>query len=140
LSVYFDASILVSMFVSGALSARADAYILDHKPAAVVSSLAAAEVASALGVKIRRGEIDVPRARGSFAAFDAWRSRAAAVCEVTDADVLVANSHLRRLDLPLRTADAIHLAIAERLRTPIATFDAQIMASALALGLSLAPT
>lgn len=127
------------MFLSDAHSARADAYIAKHNPTAIVSSLARAEVASALGVKLRRREIDLGRARGGLAAFDAWQARTATGCEVTDVDVTLADAFLRRFDLPLRTADAVHLAIAARLGSAIATFDAQIVSSAQALGIALAP-
>lgn len=140
LSVYFDASLLVSMFVHDPLSARADAYIASANPTATVSDFASAEFASALGVKLRRGELDTTKVRAVLADFDGWRSRGTVGCELTNADVVTADAILRRFDLPLRAPDAMHLAIAQRLGVPIATFDVQMALSAGALGVTLAPT
>jgi predicted nucleic acid-binding protein len=54
-------------------------------------------------------------------------------------DTAQAGSWLRRLDLVLRTPDALHLAIAARLGAPVATFDRGMEAAARNLGLRLAP-
>jgi predicted nucleic acid-binding protein len=43
---------------------------------------------------------------------------------------------LRRLDLNLRTPDAIHIAIAQRLGAELATFDVRMAESAEALGVT----
>jgi uncharacterized protein len=48
--------------------------------------------------------------------------------------IAVATTFLRRLDLPLKTPDAIHIAIAQRLGATLVTFDRQMAASARALG------
>ena len=52
-------------------------------------------------------------------------------------DVAYATACMRRFDLPLRTPDAIHLAIARRSAT-LVTFEGQMAASAEALGISCA--
>jgi predicted nucleic acid-binding protein len=45
---------------------------------------------------------------------------------------------LRRLDLTLRTADTINIAIAQRMGATLATFDQKMAAGAALLGLSVA--
>ena len=45
---------------------------------------------------------------------------------------------LRRLDLPLRTPDAINIAIAQRIDAALATFDDKMRAAATAIGVSIA--
>jgi predicted nucleic acid-binding protein len=45
---------------------------------------------------------------------------------------------LRRLDLPLKTPDAIHIAIAQRVDATLVTFDWQMAAAARALGTIIA--
>jgi len=45
---------------------------------------------------------------------------------------------LRRLDLPLRTPDMLHIAIAARLQAKLATFDDRMQSAATKLGLPIA--
>jgi predicted nucleic acid-binding protein len=54
--------------------------------------------------------------------------------ETLSADIEAANAFLRRLDLPLRTSDALHIAICQRADASLATFDAKMKASAINLG------
>lgn len=53
-------------------------------------------------------------------------------------DLVDAEGFLRRLDLNLRTPDALNIAIARRLGIPLATFDGKMAAAASALGLETA--
>ena len=54
--------------------------------------------------------------------------------EMTPGDLAAATVFLRRLDLPLRTPDALHIAIAQRVGAMLVTFDRQMAASARTLG------
>jgi len=137
-NVYFDASVIVSFVINDALSSRVEAYITREKPTAVVSDFAAAEVASALNLRVRAGTIAPDSARAALGQMDLWRAQAAAACLLTSTDILVADAFLRRLDLPLRAPDAIHLAIAQRLDVEIATGDLRMKDCASRLGIKLA--
>jgi predicted nucleic acid-binding protein len=137
-NVYFDASVIVSFVINDALSPRVDAYINSVSPIAVVSDFAAAEVASALNLRVRAGTMDQDGARAALGRLDLWRAQAAASCQLTSTDILVADAFLRRLDLPLRAPDAIHLAIAQRLDIAIATGDLRMKDCAVRLGIKLA--
>jgi predicted nucleic acid-binding protein len=53
---------------------------------------------------------------------------------MTPGDLAAATMFLRRLDLPLRTPDALHIAIAQRVGAMLVTFDRQMAASARTLG------
>jgi predicted nucleic acid-binding protein len=140
LSVYFDASLIVSTLLPDALSGRADAYIRRELPTPIVSDFAATEVSAVIGVKLRRGVLDIAGARRALDEFDIWRSAVTTRCDLTTDDVAAADSFLRRLDLALRAPDALHLAIARRLGAPLATFDVRMSDAATALGIQLAPT
>jgi predicted nucleic acid-binding protein len=63
-----------------------------------------------------------------------WRKRFAVAADGHGADIRAADIFLRRLDLNLRTPDAIHIAIARRLGAELATFDVRMAESAEALG------
>ncbi|MGD9616467.1 MAG: PIN domain-containing protein [Alphaproteobacteria bacterium] len=58
--------------------------------------------------------------------------------EISPADVAAATIFLRRLDLTLRTPDAFHLAIAQRLGATLVTFDRRMAGSAGTLGVAVA--
>jgi uncharacterized protein len=58
--------------------------------------------------------------------------------EITTADIDAANRILRRLNVNLRTPDAIHIAISRRLEATLVTFDRSMAAGARALGVPIA--
>ncbi len=76
-------------------------------------------------------------ARIAFSNFDAWTARSTHHAELVAADVTAAQAFLRRLDLTLRTPDALNIAIALRVGADLATFDEKMAASARALGTPL---
>jgi uncharacterized protein len=139
-SVYFDASLIVPMFVEDALNERADAYIERFAPLPVISDFAMAEVASALNLRVRARLLDVSEAREALGELDIWRAQTVSTCQVDRADIATAEAFLRRLDLPLRAPDAIHIAVAQRLNLELATFDQRMADCASRLGVRLATT
>jgi uncharacterized protein len=78
----------------------------------IVSDFAAAEFASAMARRVRTGGITPDEARLAFSTFDAWAARATRREQTKAADVSAAEAFLRRLDLNLRTPDALNIAIA----------------------------
>jgi predicted nucleic acid-binding protein len=122
--------------VRDALSDRAWTYLDNRAPTPVVSDFARAEVASAVGLRRRRHELTAAAARAVLADFDLWLTGAIG-CELSTADIAVAEAMLRRLDLGLRAPDALHVAIARRLALPLATFDARLAEAAALLGVTL---
>src|ERR1700712_1661652 len=115
LSVYFDASILVAFFTDDGFSSRADEAFRGHAIIPVVSDFGAAEFASAIARLLRVNLLSSDEARQVFSDFDAWVARAASRIESLPSDVRAAEAILRRLDMTLRTPDAIHIAIAQRI-------------------------
>lgn len=137
MNVYLDASVIVPLFVPDPFTAKADALIREILPVVFISDLAAAELASAVARRVRTGESTAIEAHSVFSDFDRW-SRPHLRVQIGTADIALAATFLRRLDLPLRTIDAIHIAAARRLGTTLATFDKQMSASATALGVMVA--
>ncbi len=135
MSVYLDASVLVALLMVDALTARADAFFRANTPVLIVSDFAAAEFASAVARRVRTGDITADEARSGFSAFDSWTARATLREETMTADIRAAEAFLRRLDLSLRTADALNIAIAQRIRASLVTFDERMAASARVLGI-----
>jgi predicted nucleic acid-binding protein len=127
---YLDASVLVALLAPEPLSARADGFVRANPTGLTVSDFAIAEFASAIARRVRTKECTLDEARADLADFDAWMK----FIETAPADIAVASTFLRRLDLPLKTPDAIHIAIAQRIGATLVTFDRQMAAAARALG------
>jgi predicted nucleic acid-binding protein len=136
--LYLDASVLVALILNEPLSARADALLRNSGPVVLVSDFAAAEFASALGRRVRTGQMTAVTGRLAFANMDAWAARTTQRIETTSADVTVAEAFLRRLDLTLRTPDALNIALAQRESAALAAFDAKMATAARTLGTDVA--
>ncbi|MFD0936319.1 type II toxin-antitoxin system VapC family toxin [Methylobacterium trifolii] len=137
---YLDTSVLVALLTDDPSTLRADSFFRTHAPIPVVSDFAAAEFASALGRRVRMGEIDAGQARTAFSHLDQWIVRVAQRIEIGARDVAEAERFLRRLDLTLRTPDALNIALCFRASAVLATFDDKMAAAARALGLDVVTT
>lgn len=130
--IYLDASVIAPLFVPEADSQRAEALIA--KAALMVSDLGAAEFSSAVARGVRMRTIPRDEAAGLFSDFDLWAASLRARVQIESADFAEATNLVRRIDLGLRTPDALHIAVAQRLGATLATFDARLAAAATALG------
>jgi uncharacterized protein len=137
-NVYLDASVLVVLLMVDALTARADAFFRRSTPVPIVNDFAAIEFASAVSRRVRSGDVSADEARRAFSAFDLWTARVALWEETVTADIRAAETFLRRLALTLRTADALNIAIAQRISAVLVTFDRKMAANARALGVPVA--
>lgn len=134
MSLYLDTSVFVALLTDDLFTQQADRYLRSTASPVSVSDLGAVEYASVLARRVRTGAITINHARTSFATFDAWSLRAVRRIEVEAGDVAAADAWLRGLDPPLRTLDALHIAIAQRLDATLVTFDQRMAAGARALG------
>lgn len=139
MSIYLDASVIVGLFIeTDALAERAHAIVFNDDEVLIVSDFAVAEFASAVSRLARTSQITVGEAREVFETFDRWRADLTDSEETDPADIRAANALIRRLDLNIRTPDAINLAIALRLAASVATFDQRMAESARILGIAVA--
>ena len=138
MSLYLDASVIVALLTNDLFTSRADAYIRSHPDILIVSDFAGAEFASVIARRVRTREVTERVARRAFAEFDAWTARNTERTETTTVDVTTATRALRRLDLTLRTADAMNLAIAQRIDATLMTFDEKMTVAAKVLGVAVA--
>jgi uncharacterized protein len=138
MSVYLDASVLVSLFLEDAHTRRAETFLGECQQVLVVSDFAAAEFASAIARRVRAREIEVARAKNVFAIFDGWTTRESQRVGTFTSDITRAEAALRQLDQPLRTPDALNIAICQRLGAALATFDAKMVRCARQQGIEVA--
>ena len=139
LSVYLDASVLVGLFLEDPFSAQAEGLFRSGSAIPVVSDFAAAEFASAAARRVRTGEVAADAAREAFAELDSWLLGGVQRLETTSADIFAAAGFVRRLDLNLRTPDAIHIALSQRAEAVLATFDQRLSVAAERLGIAVEP-
>jgi predicted nucleic acid-binding protein len=137
-NLYLDASVIVALLTNDVFTSRADAYIRSRAPLLIVSDFAGAEFASVIARRVRTREVTEQTAQIAFAELDAWTIRNTERVETTTADVMAATRALRRLDLTLRTADALNIAITQRVDATLVTFDKKMAVAAKALGVRVA--
>lgn len=125
------------MLTEDALTARADLLLERHDPVPLVSDFARTEFASAIAIGLRDRRFTEPAARAAFQRLDAWTGMAARPVGTEPADIALAERFIRRLDLTLRTQDAIHIAMARRLDAALVTFDRRMAEAARRLGLAV---
>ena len=138
MSVYLDASILVALFTNDPLTARADKFLRANPSVLIVSDFAAAEFSSVIARHVRTKDITKDNARLVFSNFDTWTARTTQRTPIGISDIIAADALLRRLDLALRTPDALNIAIAQRMGATLATFDKKMAAAARAIGTEVA--
>jgi uncharacterized protein len=139
-SLYLDASAFVPLHVADALSSRARALISSWTRQVVVSDLTVAEFSSVIARRFRTLELTKAEAAKCISNGDVWVSLYANSVEITGHDLKQAIAWIQRLELPLRTPDALHLAIAMRLGARLITFDRQMAQSAASLDIEVLNT
>jgi uncharacterized protein len=133
---YLDASALVKLFVPEADSDALNAALLGATDI-VVSDLAVTESASALGRRVREGQLTRAAARALHRRIIGFADRAIGVETVPSVQhearrLLLAGGH------PLRTLDALHLALAlDAAATIVITYDPHLREATLAQGLDV---
>jgi uncharacterized protein len=129
-----DASVIVPLIVPEPTSNAVFAMIrIFGTP--TISDFAFGEVCSAMSIRVRKRDIDGSEAERILLLLDDWTDRSARRVTTEPMDIAQATRLVRRFDLALRMPDALHLALAQRLDTPIATQDRRQAVAAAALGL-----
>ena len=131
-SICLDVNVIVALFVVDPLKGLHDQVI--------VSDLSGAEFASVIAQRVRTHDLSSSEARAAFENFDLWCGRYTQRAGMEGSDVSDAAALLRRLDFPLRTPDALHLAITRRIGCPPLTFDRAMANVARTLGIEVVKT
>lgn len=136
MSVYLDANVIIALFVPDALSGRATALVTALSTPIVISDMAALEFASTVAKMGRTRELSQKTIRDAFLNFDGWAVNQQRI-EIRPADIAQADAYVRRLDINLHGADAIHVAIAARTRATLLTLDSKMRANARKVGVAV---
>ncbi len=134
MAAYLDTSVLVPLFFNeaGTAAARTE---LARDTAAWVSYWTLAEFSSAVAFKLRSGQTDAKTAATVRRLFDAFLASHLTVVDVQREDFVNAAQLCKSAASPgLRTPDALHLAVAQRLGLTMVSFDAALINACCAQG------
>ena len=124
MSFYLDTSFVVSALSKETRSLDALEWLNRHQTAELCTSgWIITEFASAIALKIRTGQFDQADLDVLRAQWDSYRSTNLRCVIIEDADYDVASSLIYLSSAGLRSGDALHLAICQRIGAAIITFD-----------------
>lgn len=134
--IYLDTSAAVPMFVPEPASEAVDAWFESCEEPLISSDWILTEFASALSIKVRRGEIEQKQAQAAWKAFKTFSRSGLRLIPVSRQAFEHAAELVRDVPSGLRAGDSLHLAVAmETGCASIATADRNLDKNAKAKGL-----
>lgn len=137
MSFYLDTSFLVSAFSKETRSLDALAWLDGHVGLDLnISGWVSTEFASAISLKIRTGQFhpaDLKNLRHEWASF---KFNSVRTVSVEDSDYDLASQMIFGSETGLRSGDAVHLAICQRIGAEIVTFDNGLERAAIQFGIT----
>jgi predicted nucleic acid-binding protein len=140
---YIDSCVLLSLFLGDSGFVAAETWLLDQGSRPLwISHWVLLEVAGVLALCIRRGDLSSQKAAAIQADFEAFRHERLSLIEPRGVDflqarqLLLAGPDANEPACVLRSADALHLAMALRNGMELVTADGALARSAQQLGLS----
>ena len=138
-SLYFDTSVILACYAPEARSLDAQ-HCLEACDDIVISQLTETEFCSALSRKVRMGELPREDAQFLIHSFHVHKDDGLFhFAPITSTIFTTASRWLAECSTPLRTLDALHLAIAQAANVPILTADKPFIQSAQQLGIPVEP-
>jgi predicted nucleic acid-binding protein len=132
--LYLDTAVVLTLFVEEPTSPSVENWLAARRQTLAFSDWGLTECASALAIKLRRGEMNASLAKRCFVAIGAFASESCELIACGPHHQTEAQRMLSRFDLPLRAGDALHLAISRHAGATLVTYDKLLTASARALG------
>ncbi|MDO8789768.1 MAG: type II toxin-antitoxin system VapC family toxin [Sulfuritalea sp.] len=132
--LYLDTSVVLALFVREPMSESIGKWIASRRQPLAFSDWGLTECASALGIRLRRGELGNDAATRALGAMTTFTNESCELIAGAGHHQKEAQRLLARFDLPLRSGDALHLAISQHVQATLVTCDKQLMAAAKAIG------
>lgn len=135
--VYLDSCVVLSLFLGDNGYGAAERWLLAQADQRLwVSHWVLLEFSGVVALCLRRGELTAQRCQAIHAEFECFRQERLGLLEPRGADYLQARHWLQEFKgPPLRSGDALHLAMAKRQSLTIASADQGLVKAAEALGL-----
>jgi len=138
--IYLDTSALGALFFRETAASAILETLEKHRTVEFsVSAWTLGEMASVDAIKERTGQIDAKEKAAGLATFDHFVSDSLKRVEVDPGDFRAAAVLLDAPNLALRAGDALHLAIARRLRAALVTLDQRQASAAQHYGIPVMP-
>lgn len=134
---YLDSCVLLSLFLGDSGYDASEQWLLSQDGEALwISHWVLLEVAGVVAVCVRRGQLSAERALLIQSEFESFRQERLRLLEPRGGDFLQARHWLQQSHgLPLRSGDALHLALAKRHQLTVTSADRELIRCAQALGL-----
>ena len=136
--IYLDTSAAIPLFVPKPASDAVDACFESCDDTLILSDWILTEFASALSVKVRRGEIEQKQAQATWKHFESFCQSGLRLVPVSRQAFGQAEQLVRNVPGGLRSGDSLHLAVAiEAGAASIANADANLAKNAKSMGLAV---
>ena len=135
--IYLDSCVVLSLFLGDSGYGPAEQWLLAQaNQPLLVSHWVLLEFSGVVALCLRRGDLTAQRSLAIHAEFECFRHERLGLLEPRGADYLQARQWLQEFKgPPLRSGDALHLAIAKRQNLTIASADRGLVKAAEALHL-----
>jgi predicted nucleic acid-binding protein len=138
-AAYVDSCVLLSLFLGDSGYTDSEQWLINQGDQTLwISHWVLLEVAGVIATCVRRGQLTAEQAQMIGSEFESFRQERLSLIEPRGTDYLQACQWLERcLHLPLRSGDALHLALAQRQQLTVVSADRALARCAESLGLPL---
>lgn len=139
MAAYVDSCVLLSLFLGDSGYTDSEQWLINQGDQTLwISHWVLLEVAGVIATCVRRGQLTAEQAQMIGSEFESFRQERLTLIEPRGTDFLQACQWLERcLHLPLRSGDALHLALAQRQQLTVVSADRALARCAESLGLPL---
>jgi predicted nucleic acid-binding protein len=138
-AAYVDSCVLLSLLLGDGGYTDSERWLINQGDQTLwISHWVLLEVAGVISTCVRRGQLTAEQAQTIGSEFESFRQERLTLIEPRGTDFLQARQWLERcLHLPLRSGDALHLALAQRQQLTVVSADRALARCAESLGLPL---
>lgn len=136
--IYIDSSIWIALLAQEASAERLAQWLGNEEGKLFTALWTRTELASALSIKARRGELSQKQVTLLLREFEQWVTSGVQLLNIDNRDFAHAAELCARVKTGLRSGDALHLTVASRHQTThVATLDQDMGKNALEMGMQI---